>query len=137
MITLKQADYSRMVNHARQWFPYESCGLIAGVRADGVKQVRQVYLLTNTDKSETHFSIDPAEHLEAVKDMRAGNLSPLGNFHSHPATPARPSREDIRLAYDRNASYLILSLQNRDDPVLKAFHIENGEAREEPIELIP
>jgi len=54
--------------------------------------------------------------------MRANSWLPLGNFHSHPSTPARQSKEDIRLAYDPSASYLILSLAE-DIPVLKAFGI--------------
>ena len=45
--------------------------------------------------------MDPKEQLKAIKDMRANGLTPLGNWHSHPETPARPSQEDIRLAYDR------------------------------------
>ncbi len=61
--------------------------------------------------------------------MRANGLKPLGNWHSHPETPSRPSEEDKRLANDSRASYLILSLMDETQPVLNAFHIEinNGE----------
>ena len=56
--------------------------------------------------------------------MRKAGLRPLGNWHSHPETPSRPSEEDKRLANDAKASYLILSLEVPDHPVLRAFHIE-------------
>lgn len=56
--------------------------------------------------------------------MRANGLKPLGNWHSHPESPSRPSEEDKRLAYDSSASYLILSLMDRENPVLNSFHIE-------------
>ena len=58
--------------------------------------------------------------------MRANGLRPLGNWHSHPESPSRPSEEDKRLANDSGASYLILSLMEEDDPVLNAFHIESA-----------
>jgi len=60
---------------------------------------------------------------------------PLGNFHSHPSTPARPSMEDIRLAYDPSASYLILSLAE-EVPVLKAFGITGDTVEQEEIVAI-
>ena len=71
--------------------------------------------------------------LAAVKDMRANGWMPLGNWHSHPESPSRPSQEDKRLAYDSKASYLILSLQDQDAPVLNSFHIENDEAEKEEL----
>jgi proteasome lid subunit RPN8/RPN11 len=67
--------------------------------------------------------------------MRARGIVPLGNFHSHPETPARPSEEDIRLAYDPAASYIILSLAE-EEPVMRSFHIENGTASAEEIEIL-
>ena len=67
----------------------------------------------------------------AIKDMRANGLSPLGNWHSHPESPSRPSDEDKRLAYDSRASYLILSLMDREHPVLNSFHIEGDIATNE------
>jgi proteasome lid subunit RPN8/RPN11 len=70
--------------------------------------------------------MDPREQLNAVKDLRSRGLTPLGNWHSHPDTPSRPSQEDIRLAHDPSASYLILSLQSRRVPNLNAFRIQNG-----------
>ena len=59
---------------------------------------------------------------------------PLGNWHSHPSSPSRPSVEDIRLAFDSKASYLILSLM-ADYPVLNSFHIENGEWTKEDLRI--
>ena len=51
-------------------------------------------------------------------------LAMLGNFHSHPESPSRPSEEDKRLAYDSTAEYLILSLMEPGNPVLKAFGVD-------------
>lgn len=134
-IKLKKADFERIVEHARAELPNEACGLIAG-RVDGeVKVVEKVYFLTNVDQSNEHFSLDPKEQLAAVKDMRANGLAPLGNWHSHPESPSRPSEEDKRLAYDSTASYMILSLMEKT-PVLNSFKIEGESAEKEQLELV-
>lgn len=134
-IKLKKADFERIVEHARAELPNEACGLIAG-RVDGeVKIVEKVYFLTNVDQSNEHFSLDPKEQLAAVKDMRANGLAPLGNWHSHPESPSRPSEEDKRLAYDSTASYMILSLMEKT-PVLNSFKIEGESAEKEQLELV-
>ena len=133
MIRISKEDYQKIVDHALSELPNEACGLIAG-RIDGEdKRIEKVYLLTNTDQSNEHFSLDPKEHLAAIKDMRASGYLPLGNWHSHPETPSRPSEEDKRLAYDKNASYLILSLMDREAPVMNSFHIEGTDATKEEL----
>ena len=131
-ILLKREDYEKIVAHAKAELPNEACGLIGGIEDGDTRRVEKVYLLTNTDHSSEHFTLDPKEQLAAVKDMRANGLTPLGNWHSHPETPSRPSDEDIRLSYDKNASYLILSLAE-DEPVLHSFHVEDGEVTKEEL----
>jgi proteasome lid subunit RPN8/RPN11 len=61
----------------------------------------------------------------------------LGNWHSHPGTPSRPSAEDVSLAYDPYASYLILSLEAPQVPNLNAFRIQNGEYQWDILEILP
>ncbi len=129
MITLKKSDFEKILKHAESVLPEEACGLIAGDITEGGKEIKKVYILTNIDHSNEHFSLDPKEQLAAVKDMRAKGLTPLGNWHSHPESPSRPSEEDKRLAYDSKASYLILSLMDREKPVLNSFKI-NGDTAE-------
>jgi proteasome lid subunit RPN8/RPN11 len=57
----------------------------------------------------------------------------LAVHHSHPASPARPSVEDIRLALTPDVLYTILSLQDADSPVLKAFFVDDGVVKEHPL----
>ena len=131
MITLKNADFDIILRHAESVLPEEACGLIAGDITDSGKIIKKVYILTNIDHSNEHFSLDPKEQLAAIKDMRAAGLTPLGNWHSHPESPSRPSEEDKRLAYDSKASYLILSLMDRANPVLNSFKISGDTAENE------
>ncbi len=133
MIKLSKSDYEKILAHAESELPNEACGLIGGVIEGGDKLIKKVYLLTNTDHSNEHFSMDPKEQLAAIKDMRTEGLVPLGNWHSHPESPSRPSEEDKRLAYDSKASYMILSLMNRENPVLNSFHISGTDAEKEQL----
>ena len=132
MIKLRKSDYDRIVEHAKKEAPIEACGLIAGELNGEDRIIKKVYILTNTDHAEEHFTLDPKEQLAAVKDMRAEGLISLGNWHSHPVSPSRPSDEDKRLAFDSSASYLILSLMD-EEPVLNSFHIEGDTATKEEL----
>lgn len=131
MVTLSKKDFETILKHAESVLPEEACGLIAGEITDEGKVIKKVYLLTNIDHSNEHFSLDPREQLAAVKDMRANGLVPLGNWHSHPESPSRPSEEDKRLAYDSKASYIILSLMDRNAPVINSFKITGDKAENE------
>ena len=136
IIRMRDHLYDEIVNYAKEHLPEEACGLVAGKKEGKDKFIEKVYCLTNIDHSNEHFSLDPKEQLAAVKDMRANGLVPLGNWHSHPESPSRPSEEDKRLAYDSTASYMILSLMDNETPVLNSFHIEGTESEKEEIVLV-
>ena len=134
-VIIKKQDVEEMISYAREKLPQEACGLIAGSDYGDERVIEKVYYLTNIDASNEHFSLEPKEQLQAVKDMRARGLKPIGNWHSHPESPSRPSQEDKRLAYDSKASYLILSLMEKE-AVLNSFHEENGETEKESLEIL-
>ena len=133
MIKLTKSDFEKILAYAVKKLPDEACGLIAGTVEDGDKEIKKVYFLTNIDHSNEHFSLDPKEQLEAIKDMRKNGFVPLGNWHSHPESPSRPSEEDKRLAFDSKASYMILSLMDRENPVLNSFKITGDTAEKEEL----
>lgn len=133
MIYIRKKDFDEIVAYAEKGLPNEACGLLGGTVEGEEKRVEKVYYLRNLDESNEHFSMDPKEQLEAVKDIRKHGWKLIGNFHSHPESPSRPSEEDKRLAYDRNIRYLILSLMNPGEPVLNAFIIEGDQVSKEEI----
>lgn len=124
MIILSREQFAELVSHAKKFLPNEVCGLLGGTISGDVRRVEKIYFLTNVDASPEHFSMDAQEQFAAVKDMRSQGWKLLGNFHSHPTTPARPSEEDKRLVFDTNLSYLILSLA--DEPTLKSFRFDRA-----------
>lgn len=136
MIILKRTQYEEILHHALIAAPNEACGLLGGRIEGEQKIVERVYPLTNLDNSPEHFTMDTKEQFSAVKDMRSNGWVVLGNFHSHPESPSRPSEEDKRLAFDVEASYLILSLQEQDQAILKSFRIQKHVVSEERITIV-
>lgn len=128
MLRIPQQIIDDIIDHARLGLPEEVCGYLAGIG----REVTRQFPLTNIDHSTEHFSFDPAEQFQVVREVRKAGLEILANYHSHPKTPARPSQEDIRLAFDPNISYVIVSLAD-ELPDVKAFRIQNGEVEKEEI----
>lgn len=123
--------FDSMLSQAQGELPNESCGYLLG-QGDCVTQN---FRMTNVDHSREHFSFDPAEQFSAIRFARKASLRVLANWHSHPATPSRPSPEDIRLANDPNIVYFILSLAEAE-PVLNAFQIKAGQVKKLSLEII-
>ncbi len=111
--------------------PVEACGYLAG-KGD---EVCKHYPMVNVDHSAEHFSLDPKEQFAVIKQVRSEELDIIGVYHSHPATPARPSEEDIRLAHDPNISYVIASLAD-NQKTIKSFKIKNGTVGQENLEVL-
>ena len=55
-VRLSSHDYQKLLAHALENLPNEACGLLAGTEADDVRDIKEVYLLTNTDASNEHFT---------------------------------------------------------------------------------
>ena len=123
--------FEQMIQQAKAQAPIEACGILAG--RDG--QVERLYEMTNADKSSDHFMMAPEEQFKVVKDIRAAGRQMLAIYHSHPETPARPSAEDIRLAFTPDVIYVIVSLQEADNPVAKGFLIEDNSVTEVPVKI--
>jgi [CysO sulfur-carrier protein]-S-L-cysteine hydrolase len=125
-LEIAQDVLDAMIDHARTEVPIEACGILAGQ----AHSVQRLYTMTNTDTSNAHFMMEPAEQFKVAKEVRAAGQHVLAVYHSHPETPARPSAEDIRLALTPGIVHVIVSLQNPDHPVVRGFQIENGQAVE-------
>lgn len=128
---MKKEIRDRIIEHAKREAPVEACGYLAA--KDGV--IIRHYEMKNIDQSPEHFSFDPKDQFSVVRDARAQGLEISAVYHSHPATPARPSAEDIRLAYDPSLSYVIVSLAGGRTDV-KSFRIVRSSAAAEEMEVV-
>jgi proteasome lid subunit RPN8/RPN11 len=137
-----------MLAHARELDPFECCGLLAGkggsvtrhyriantvardVRAVTVfdeANVKQLGDLSATTRAEVAYFMDPKEMLAAFKDMRERGLELAVIYHSHTHSPAYPSMTDVGLAYYPDAAYVIVSLEDKAKPDVRAYWIRNGQ----------
>lgn len=128
-LTIARSVYAEMLAATQAAAPLEACGLLAGTD----DRVTKCYVLNNADASPEHYSMKPEEQFAALKDMRAAGLRMLGIWHSHPASPARMSEEDLRLAYTPDAVYVILSLEKPAQPQVRAFVVCDNAAQETPV----
>lgn len=130
-MNIKRSVIKDLIRQARSEAPIEACGYLA--EKEGV--IVGAFHLQNLDASTEHFSFDPAEQFAAVRAMRAAGMRLKAVYHSHPATPARPSPEDIRLANDPGLSYLIVSLSG-PAPDVRSFRIRDGQVEVESLSIV-
>ncbi len=130
MIKIPKSVYKELEEHSLESNPIEACGYLAGE----VGEVKYAIKMTNVDNSPEHFSFDPKEQFEAFKKVQKEGLRLIGVYHSHPSTPSRPSKEDIKLAYDASMSYIIISLCE-EKPVINSFKIVDGIVTKEDMEV--
>ena len=129
-----------MVAHAKSSYPLEACGILGGRSDDeGDKKkwkVSDFFPMKNMDVSSISYFMDPKEQLQVFKKMRELKLEMRGIFHSHVASEAYPSQKDARLAFYPDVSYLIVSLSDRENPVLRSFRIIEEKITEEEIKIV-
>lgn len=128
---IPQEIINKLFLHAKEEAPLEACGYLAGIG----DSVSKLYRMSNIDQSNVHFSFEPEEQFHVVKAARKEGIDLLAVYHSHPETPARPSKEDIRLAYDSSISHIIVSIVGENKEI-KSFKINGKQITEEPIEIV-
>ena len=126
---IPQNIIDQLIAQARQDAPNETCGYLLG-RED---VVTENYWMENVDHSPEHFSFAPKDQFAAFRYARSKGLCILANCHSHPASPSRPSQEDLRLANDPAIRYAILSLH--EGIHLNSFRILNGRVADKEVHL--
>ena len=140
---IPQNIIDELIAQARKDAPDESCGYLLGSltpnpspkgEGDFEALVTENYWMENIDHSSEHFSFAPKDQFAALRYAREKGLKILANWHSHPASPSRPSQEDLRLANDPTIRYAILSLLD-GEPKLNSFKILNGEVVDKEIHL--
>jgi proteasome lid subunit RPN8/RPN11 len=138
-LVLPRAEADAIIAHARATHPRECCGLIAGQNG----QVVQRYPITNVDQTNVFYLMEPREQYRAIREMDERGWDLLAIYHSHPASPAYPSRTDIaRACYEGTTEaiypdtyYVICSLEHPDQPVIRAFRILDGQVHEADVTI--
>lgn len=129
MLILKKEFCKKMIAQSKKEFPNEACGILAG--KDG--RVERVFETNNTEKSPSSYFMEPREQFKVMKEMRTLGLDMIGIYHSHPETEAYPSGHDVELALYPDASYVIISIREKENPEIRSFKIVDGNIAEEEV----
>ncbi len=131
MLTLDRSYVHEMIAHAREDAPNECCGIIAADNGAATKLYRAV----NAEASPYRYNVDPKDLLRIYHDLDDRGWDVMVIYHSHTHTEAYPSPTDTRLAAWPDAYYVIVSLEDEANPVVRAFRITDGEVTEEELQI--
>ena len=123
---------SRLIEHARQKYPLESCGILVGKNG----KITRVYSMENIEKSSSSYLMAPEEQLRVFREIEEKGLELSAIYHSHPHSPAFPSQRDVDYAFYLDSLILIISLMDQKVPQIGAFQIENGKIEKKVIKIM-
>lgn len=132
MLILSKEFSEQIITQCKEEFPNEACGILAGINGE----VKKIYVMVNAEKSPENFFMDAKEQLKVMKEIRNLGLEMLGIYHSHVASQAYPSAHDVELAFYPEASYVIVSIKDKDKPSVRSFKIVNGLISEEEVRIV-
>ncbi len=132
MLELPKSFIEEMIAHAREDAPNECCGIIAGQGGRAVK----VFRAKNAEASPYRYSVDPQDLFRIYRECEENGWGFLAIYHSHTASQAYPSPTDVRLAFWPEAHYVLVSLQDAANPVVRAFRILDGAVSEEELRAV-
>jgi [CysO sulfur-carrier protein]-S-L-cysteine hydrolase len=121
-----------MIAHAREEAPNECCGMIGG--ADG--SATTVYRSINAEASPLRYSLDASDQFRIMQEMEKRGEELVGIYHSHPASAAYPSQTDVNLAAYPDAVYVIVSLEDPENPDVRGFWIRDGQIDEADLDVV-
>ena len=129
MITITREIVEEMERHAREEYPRECCGILAGKK----QTITRIFKTKNIAESEDLYELDPLEQVKAFEEIDRLSLKLLGVYHSHPDHPCYPSGLDISQAFYPDTLFFIISLKDMTEFQLKAFKLCGGNVEEETI----
>lgn len=134
-IRLRREHLDAMVAHALEDAPVECCGILGGV--DG--EVRAVRRAKNVEASPYRFRIDPLETAKIEREFDSQGLEMVGFYHSHTGSEPIPSPTDIRQMgplFGPPFVHFVIGVADRDNPIVRAWYIQDGDRIEQQYELI-
>ncbi len=129
MLTLPKQVIDDIVAQAQEEAPNECCGIIAG--KDG--RATKLFQARNNEASPYRYNVDTEDLFRIYRECEENDWEFLVIYHSHTASEAYPSPTDVRLAFWPEAYYVLISLQDAERPVVRAFRILDGAVTEEEI----
>src|SRR3954471_17661352 len=114
---ISRALLDEMIAHARADAPNECCGMVAS--RDGVAVA--VHRARNAAASPLRYEIDGMEQYRIQTEIEDDGLELGAIYHSHTRSAPYPSQTDINLAFYPESLYVIVGVQDRAVPEVKAY----------------
>ena len=121
-----------MIAHSREEAPNECCGMVGG--ADG--SATTVYRSINAEASPLRYSLDASDQFRIMQEMEQRGEDLVGIYHSHTGSAAYPSQTDVNLAAYPDAVYVIVSLEDPQNPEVRGFWIRDGQIDEAELDVV-
>jgi proteasome lid subunit RPN8/RPN11 len=137
MIRIDPGAWQVMIDHGRQAFPKECCGILLG-REDGAgRHVTIAIACRNAYEGDRpdRFAIDPRDILAAEKRSRSLGLSILGFFHSHPNENAYFSKTDLDNCGYPGYSNVVMSIRDGEFSHARSFIVNPEQTAAEAEDL--
>jgi proteasome lid subunit RPN8/RPN11 len=131
-LRLPAAHRDAIFDHARAEAPRECCGVIGG--KDGTTTT--FHRVTNRAEGNRLYMMDDEELFAVLKELNDRGEDPMVIYHSHPASPAYPSKTDVEMAFYPESYYVICSLENPAEPYIRAFTIVDEQINVTAIEVV-
>ena len=124
--------FKEIVEQGLREFPNECCGIIA---EDGGGHPVKIFPARNIDASPVTYRLDGKDQLRISEEIDDRGWKTWGFYHSHTHSQPYPSKTDRDQAFYPETRYVILSLEDREEPVLRSFFIRDGEVTEEELTI--
>jgi proteasome lid subunit RPN8/RPN11 len=121
-----------IVAHALEDAPNECCGMIATRDGEAVR----VHRARNAAASPLRYELDGMEQYRIQTQIEDDGLDLGAIYHSHTRSDPYPSQTDINLAFYPDAVYVIVGVERRDAPELKAYTIVDGRVADAALEVV-
>jgi len=96
----------------------------------------EVFRARNALASPFSFDMEPSDQFAIYTTIEDRGEEILAIYHSHTKSPAEPSQSDRNNARSWPAPvWLIVSLADRDDPVVRGWDMRDGEVAEVELEI--
>jgi [CysO sulfur-carrier protein]-S-L-cysteine hydrolase len=127
VVQVLRSVYDAMVAHALTTPTVECCGLLSGKNGTITRLFQTNNVAENT---AVRYEAEPLDVRRILEEIDTAGEEHLGIYHSHPNSPAYPSATDRKLAaYE--VTYFVISLKNRAQPSVRAFHLDKQHPSDE------
>jgi proteasome lid subunit RPN8/RPN11 len=123
-----------MLEQAHRDHPQETCGIIAA--PVGEPTAERLVAMENAARSATFFSFAPKQQLAVWRELDERDEECRVIYHSHTASVAYPSAEDVSYAGDPSVHYVIVSTLPEVEVAVRSFRIVQRKVTEEVIYIV-